>query len=302
MKTLRKALCLAIALIMLCMTACSAQKEPENLARTVEVPYGKDGIATVEFNEKGLVVAEKNMPYDYDFKYVYDEENRITEKAYFSYDVERNGKDVFEYYSDGKLKRVTSYNTYENQPINYEEYIYDNDRIEKVNFYDYTYQNGYAEIIYTASEEYSYAETEDGLVVISRNVAFEGSYGESTSTYDKNGKLIFEEYSGGAGSTEYIYDEEGNLIKEIQGDDEIVYEYEYENGLLSKETCVKDVSGNSYSREGEYKEYKYFDNGNIKLIYWYGPDGYLAESNACIMLETSDEAKGNYSEIADYLY
>ncbi len=301
MKTLRKALCIIIAIATLCLTACGAQKQPENLARTVEVPYG-EGTAIFEFNEKGLLVAEKNMPYTTDYSYAYDEENKITEISYFIDDYEqRNNKDILEYYSDGKLKKVTRYDIDKNEPIYYQEYIYDNDRIEKINFYDYTYQKGYAEIIYTASEEYSYTETEEGLVVTSRNVAFEGSYGESISTYDKDGKLISEEYSGGPGSTEYIYDEEGNLIKEIQGNDEIVYEYEYENGLPVKKTCVKDVFANLYSREGEYKEYKYFDNGNIKLIYWYGPDGYLAESNACIMIETSDELKGNYGDI-EYIY
>ncbi len=301
MKTFKKALCLIVAGIMLCLTACSSQNETENLARTVEVPYG-EGTAIFEFNEKGLLVAEKNMPYTTDYSYAYDEENKITEISYFIDDYEqRNNKDILEYYSDGKLKRVTRYDIDKNEPIYYQEYIYDNDRIEKTNNYDYVYNNGYQEIIYSWSYEYYYTETEDGLVVNTKMVYSEGTTDESFNTYDKDGKLIFEEYSGGPGSTEYIYDEEGNLIKEIQGNDELIYEYEIENGLPVKKTCVKDVFANSYSREGEYEEYKYFDNGNIKVIYWYGPDGYLAESNACIMIETSDELKGNYGDI-EYIY
>lgn len=322
MKTLKKAICLAIALIMLCMTACSAQKEPENLARTVEVPYG-EGTATFEFNEKGLLVAEEGKPwFDRNVYYTYDEENKITE--IFLDDVDGNNwendvKYVFEYYSDGKLKRETTYEMPFNTPIEYKEYIYDNDRIEKINTYSYCFEKietdigaintDRGEIIFSNSEEFIYTEVENGLEINHKHIEhdfffdYENSVceiytaGEGFDTYDKDGRLILEEYS--AGDMEYVYDENGLLIKELVNEGEIVYEYEYENGLPVKKVCVKDEFSDAYNKKGKYVEYKYFDNGNIKVSSRYEKDGNLEDNDACVIIEVSDELKGNFSDI-DY--
>lgn len=297
MKTLRKTICIIISIAMLCLTACGTQQPSENLARTVEVPYG-EGTATFEFNEKGLLVAEKNKPWGaHNAYYTYDEENRITEITRASFgltDYEDCERVEIEYYSDGKIKNTTSYRLPENEPDTRNEFIYDNGKIERINNYSYYTDR----IHYNWSVEYYYTETEDGLIVTSRNVSSDGSCDESSSTYDKNGKLILEEYPGGACITKYVYDEKGNLIKEIEGDNEFIEEYRYENGLLVKSVCVKDnVSSAEYCNEGSYTEYEYFDNGNIKVISMYNSNDELGEVN----IEAVDEIKGNFGDI-NYIY
>lgn len=312
-----------ISLILLCSVICSGgcgkiQSEPEttqslsetvettelstqepvkeSLARTVEVEYGEEK-AVFEFNDKGLIVSEKNRPYgDSDAHYLYDNENRIVEISYAHYDdadYEVYERVTYEYNADGKLAKTSTYNLPENELTDYCEYEYENGKLIKKVFYEKVQ----GEIVYTYSEELHYKETEEGTEINFRNVSNDGSVGESTSTYDKNGKLIREDYPGGPGSTEYIYDESGNLIKEIYGYNEQEAVYEYEDGVLVKKIWVKDeFLSEEYNCEGNYTEYKYYDNGNIVAVYWCDKTGATEEIN----IDAIPEVKGNFAEITEF--
>lgn len=273
-------------------TEQSTQEPHENLARTVEVEYD-EGTALFKFNEKGLLVSEENKPWGgSNVNYLYDDENRIAAITYASYDegaYEDYERVAYEYNSDGKLSKTKTYSLPENELTDYCEYEYENGKLVKMSFYEKVQ----GEMIYRYSDEFYYNETEEGSEIVSRCVSSDGSVGESKSTYDKNGKLIREDYSGGECTTVYVYDENGNLIKEIYGEDEREKSYEYENNVLVKSVWTKD---DYYDTEGSYNEYKYYDNGNIVAVYWYDKTGALEEIN----IHAVPEVKGNFAEITEF--
>lgn len=277
-------------------TEQSTQKPDESLARTVEVDYG-EGTAVFEFNEKGLLVSEKNKPWGAaDIYYSYDNESRITEITYASDDegaYENYEKVTYEYGSDGKLSKTNTYSLPENVLTDYCEYTYENGRLVKKDYYDRIQ----GELVFTYSDEFHYNETEEGSEIVFRCVSSDGSVGESKSTYDKSGRLIREDYPGGAGTTVYVYDENGNLIKEIYGENEQEKVYEYENNILVKSVWTKDdFLAEEHSNKGNYNEYKHYDNGNIVAVYWYDKTGALEEIN----IHAVPEVKGNYAEITEF--
>lgn len=316
MKNVKRTISAIILCGTLCLSGCGgAENEPETtteplaettveatvettaettveskVARIVEVPY-EGGTAVFEFNEKDLLVAEKNRPWGGSNKhYTYDKENRITEISYANYDGtvdEYCERVTYEYNVDGKIKKINVYNLQENILVRYFEYEYEDGLLTKID----AYQRNQGKYVKTYSDEYYY--NEKGLKIRSRNVADDGSYGENFYTYDDKGRLILEEYSQGAGSTEYVYDESGKIIKEVHGIDEMELVYEYENGVLAKTVWVKDeFNSEQYSNEGSYTEYKYYDNGNIVARYHCDKNGEIGEIN----IDAIPEVKGNYSD------
>lgn len=315
MKTIRRVTGIVLLCGMLCLSGCGkTQSEPEatqteaetvvtteqsahetaseSSERTVEVDYG-EGKALFGFNEKGLLVSEESKPWgDDDINYLYDEENRIAEITYSSCDEENYGsyeRVTYEYNSDGKLSKTKTYSLPENELTGYCDYKYENGKLVEKLFYEKIQ----GEMIYQYSDEFHYSETEEGSEILFRCVSSDGSVGESKSTYDKNGKLIREDYPGGECTTVYVYDENGNLIKEIYGEDEREKTYEYENNVLVKSVWTKD---DYYDTAGNYNEYKYYDNGNITAVYYYDKTGTLEE----IEIYAVPEVKGNYAEITEF--
>ena len=272
-------------------TVAETVKETEN--RIVEVPYGEsdDYVAYFEFNDKGMLVSEKNRPWGAaNTTYKYDEENRITEIYYATNEGmvgEGYERVTYEYNENGTIKQSNSYSLPEDELSQYCEYEYENGLLVEIK----TYEKYHEEFIYSYSYEYYYNEKD--LMVKSRSVSADGSYGESFYSYDDKGRLSLEEYAQGAGSTEYVYDENGNLIKEIYGFDEMELAYEYENGVVVKTVWVKDeFNSKEVNNKGSYTEYKYYDNGNIVARYWYGKNGELGEVN----IDAVPEVKGNFAD------
>ena len=221
---------------------------------------------------------------------VKETENRITEIYYATNEGmvgEGYERITYEYNEDGTIKQSNFYSLPEDELSQYCEYEYENGLLVEIK----TYEKYHEEFIYSYSYEYYYNEKD--LMVKSRSVSADGSYGESFYSYDDKGRLSLEEYAQGAGSTEYVYDENGNHIKEIYGFDEMELAYEYENGVVAKTVWVKDeFNSKEVNNKGSYIEYKYYDNGNIVARYWYGKNGELGEVN----IDAVPEVKGNFAD------
>ena len=255
---------------------------------TAEFTFGKNGM----IEKEKLFYDNKEVTYEYYECYEYNEDGNITKR--FATDLEGNileKHDLFEisYNKDGKIEKITEDKTNINFVYNDDGSLKNYTKLEDtqaVSTVDYEYNengNKTKEILSNAKAEtvsetvYTYNET--GLVI-------------SSVTKTKNGEITNENL--------YEYNADGLVTKLTRkaGTETRTTVYEYQNGVLAKETMTASKSANSEdTRQREYvTTYEYFADGNVvKFSRARNGEVYITDAYS------ADEAKGNFAELENYI-
>ena len=211
-----------------------------------------------EYNSLGLVTLEKEITSNviHTTEYLYDENGKLKEKLYSSYNGAHPERTL--YYYDGN-DELSSAVTYKNDVvISYESYLYENGRLlsyTTVSIYESGTSN---EII----EKYTYDE--DGNLIkhdtfsknrISQSITY--TYKNGLVTEIKTEKMSY--YNGGSQKTtseltKYEYDEHGKVAIEENDNFRAVYHYNADGNIAYVNYIAKNKLISDYTLTYRYTE------------------------------------------------